>query len=103
MYEIKIGDGALLPSPTREKLEPVILRRRDEPKEHKDEAQTKSKPSPKSSPRAVRSQSLGPSRSPKRQTQRASSITKEYKVQQFETTFFSRTNLRFLEKFVIQF
>ncbi|KAF4533211.1 hypothetical protein B566_EDAN011853 [Ephemera danica] len=60
-------DGALLPSPTREKLEPVIPRRKDE------DISIKSPPksSPKSSPRSARSQSVGPisenRSSPKRQ------------------------------------
>ncbi|TGZ49512.1 Uncharacterized protein DBV15_06334 [Temnothorax longispinosus] len=66
-----VGDGALLPSPTREKLEPVIPRRRDDVKEHRDEIQPRIKSSPKNSPRTGRSQSLGPTvtdrRSPKRQ------------------------------------
>lgn len=73
------GDGALLPSPTREKLEPVVSRRRDDAKETRDEIQPKSKSSPKNSPRTGRSQSLGPlSRSPKRQTPRA--VSKDAKV-----------------------
>ncbi|XP_046407147.1 proteoglycan 4-like isoform X3 [Ischnura elegans] len=58
-------DGALLPSPTREKLEPILPRRKDE------DMSIKSPPraSPKSSPRSARSHSVGPaaeSRSPKR-------------------------------------
>ncbi|KAL0100629.1 hypothetical protein PUN28_019196 [Cardiocondyla obscurior] len=73
-----VGDGALLPSPTREKLEPVILRRRDDVKEHRDEIQPRIKSSPKNSPRTGRSQSLGPTvtdrRSPKRQVPRATSV-----------------------------
>lgn len=77
------GDGALLPSPTREKLEPVIPRRRDDVKEHRDEIQPRIKSSPKNSPRTGRSQSLGPTvtdrRSPKRQP-RAPSVTKDAKV-----------------------
>ncbi|KAK7793970.1 hypothetical protein R5R35_003949 [Gryllus longicercus] len=60
-------DGALLPSPTREKLEPVIPRSKDE-----DLPKSPQKASPKSSPRTARSQSVGPglsgeNRSPKRQ------------------------------------
>lgn len=78
------GDGALLPSPTREKLEPVIPRRRDDIKEHRDEIQPRTKSSPKNSPRTGRSQSLGPTvtdrRSPKRQPTRAPSVTKDAKV-----------------------
>lgn len=78
------GDGALLPSPTREKLEPVIPRRREETKEHREEIQPKTKSSPKNSPRTGRSQSLGPTvterRSPKRQPPRAPSVTKDAKV-----------------------
>ncbi|XP_071439033.1 mediator of DNA damage checkpoint protein 1 [Hetaerina americana] len=58
-------DGALLPSPTREKLEPILPRRKEE------DVSIKSPPraSPKSSPRSARSHSVGPaaeSRSPKR-------------------------------------
>ncbi|XP_066997172.1 proteoglycan 4 isoform X3 [Anabrus simplex] len=61
-------DGALLPSPTREKLEPVIPRQREEDSTVK----SPQKASPKSSPRSARSQSMGPgvsneNRSPKRQ------------------------------------
>ncbi|XP_028048256.2 flocculation protein FLO11 isoform X12 [Monomorium pharaonis] len=78
-----VGDGALLPSPTREKLEPVIPRRRDDIKEHRDEIQPRTKSSPKNSPRTGRSQSLGPTvtdrRSPKRQAPRAPSVTKDTK------------------------
>ncbi|XP_039303302.1 uncharacterized protein LOC105200057 isoform X3 [Solenopsis invicta] len=77
-----VGDGALLPSPTREKLEPVIPRRRDDIKEHRDEIQPRTKSSPKNSPRTGRSQSLGPTvtdrRSPKR-SPRAPSVTKDAK------------------------
>ncbi|KAG7199773.1 hypothetical protein KM043_000437 [Ampulex compressa] len=83
-----VGDGALLPSPTREKLEPVIPRRRDEAKEHREEIQPKTKSSPKNSPRTGRSQSLGPSvterRSPKRQPARAPSLTKDAKEKEKE-------------------
>ncbi|KZC12800.1 hypothetical protein WN55_04317 [Dufourea novaeangliae] len=79
-----VGDGALLPSPTREKLEPVIPRRREDSKEHREEVQPKTKSSPKNSPRTGRSQSLGPTvterRSPKRQPPRAPSVTKDAKV-----------------------
>ncbi|XP_063980401.1 uncharacterized protein LOC135164198 isoform X18 [Diachasmimorpha longicaudata] len=76
------GDGALLPSPTREKLEPVLPRRRDEAKE---EIQPRTKSSPKNSPRTGRSQSLGPlSRSPKRQTPRAPSVSKDAKEKEKE-------------------
>ena len=65
------GDGALLPSPTREKLEPAIPRRREEPSPAERDGQGRPKPSPKSSPRVARSQSVGPTagvdrRSPKR-------------------------------------
>ncbi|XP_032683894.1 uncharacterized protein LOC116850071 isoform X10 [Odontomachus brunneus] len=78
-----VGDGALLPSPTREKLEPVIPRRREDTKEHRDEIQPRTKSSPKNSPRTGRSQSLGPTvtdrRSPKRQPPRAPSVTKDAK------------------------
>lgn len=78
------GDGALLPSPTREKLEPVIPRRREDVKEHRDEIQPRMKSSPKNSPRTGRSQSLGPTvtdrRSPKRQPPRAPSVTKDARV-----------------------
>ncbi|CAB0041493.1 unnamed protein product [Trichogramma brassicae] len=74
---VTLGDGALLPSPTREKLEPVTPRRRDEtPVGQQGGGQeppqsARSRPSPKSSPRAARSQSVGPAalkegRSPKR-------------------------------------
>ncbi|XP_047103641.1 microtubule-associated protein 1B-like [Schistocerca piceifrons] len=61
-------DGALLPSPTREKLEPVVPR----PKEEEAPNKSPQKSSPKCSPRAVRSHSVGPgvsveNRSPKRQ------------------------------------
>lgn len=81
MIQIKIGDGALLPSPTREKLEPVVPRRRDDSKEIRDEIQPRPKSSPKNSPRTGRSQSLGPlSRSPKRQTPRTPSVNKDVKV-----------------------
>ncbi|XP_011701108.1 PREDICTED: flocculation protein FLO11 [Wasmannia auropunctata] len=84
-----VGDGALLPSPTREKLEPVIPRRRDDVKEHRDEIQPRSKSSPKNSPRTGRSQSLGPTvtdrRSPKRQPPRAPSVTKDAKEKERET------------------
>ncbi|XP_072752985.1 uncharacterized protein [Anoplolepis gracilipes] len=84
-----VGDGALLPSPTREKLEPVIPRRRDDIKEHRDEIQPRTKSSPKNSPRTGRSQSLGPTvtdrRSPKRQPTRAPSITKDAKEKEKET------------------
>ncbi|XP_011298296.1 proteoglycan 4 isoform X7 [Fopius arisanus] len=77
-----VGDGALLPSPTREKLEPVAPRRRDEAK---DEIQPRTKSSPKNSPRTGRSQSLGPiSRSPKRQTPRAPSVSKDAKEKEKE-------------------
>ncbi|XP_011503180.1 PREDICTED: AF4/FMR2 family member 4 [Ceratosolen solmsi marchali] len=73
------GDGALLPSPTREKLEPVMLRRREE----QNEVQPRSKSSPKNSPRNGRSQSVGPNaierRSPKRHPQRPSSDVKDIK------------------------
>ncbi|XP_017754158.1 PREDICTED: mucin-5AC-like isoform X2 [Eufriesea mexicana] len=83
-----VGDGALLPSPTREKLEPVIPRRREETKEHREEIQPKTKSSPKNSPRTGRSQSLGPSvterRSPKRQPPRAPSVTKDVKEKEKE-------------------
>ncbi|XP_046595670.1 uncharacterized protein LOC107217272 isoform X6 [Neodiprion lecontei] len=78
-----VGDGALLPSPTREKLEPVMPRRRDESKDAREEIQPRVKFSPKNSPRAGRSQSLGPTaterRSPKRQPVRAPSLTKDSK------------------------
>ncbi|XP_011269051.1 uncharacterized protein LOC105259050 isoform X18 [Camponotus floridanus] len=84
-----VGDGALLPSPTREKLEPVIPRRRDDIKEHRDEIQPRTKSSPKNSPRTGRSQSLGPTvtdrRSPKRQPIRAPSVTKDAKEKEKET------------------
>ncbi|XP_036140916.1 uncharacterized protein LOC105834274 isoform X2 [Monomorium pharaonis] len=84
-----VGDGALLPSPTREKLEPVIPRRRDDIKEHRDEIQPRTKSSPKNSPRTGRSQSLGPTvtdrRSPKRQAPRAPSVTKDTKEKEKET------------------
>ncbi|KAL7287344.1 hypothetical protein TKK_0018464 [Trichogramma kaykai] len=73
---VTLGDGALLPSPTREKLEPVTPRRRDETPVGQQGGQeppqsARSRPSPKSSPRAARSQSVGPAalkegRSPKR-------------------------------------
>ncbi|XP_059490652.1 nuclear protein MDM1 isoform X3 [Neocloeon triangulifer] len=60
-------DGALLVSPTREKLEPAMPRRKEEDSSNK----SPSKSSPKSSPRSARSQSVGPlvseNRSPKRQ------------------------------------
>ncbi|XP_044006823.1 uncharacterized protein LOC122851576 isoform X3 [Aphidius gifuensis] len=80
-----VGDGALLPSPTREKLEPVVPRRRDESKEPRDDVQSKTKSSPKNSPRTGRSQSLGPlSRSPKRQTPRAPSVNKDTKEKEKE-------------------
>ncbi|XP_070165674.1 triadin isoform X11 [Polyergus mexicanus] len=83
-----VGDGALLPSPTREKLEPVIPRRRDDMKEHRDEIQPRTKSSPKNSPRTGRSQSLGPTvtdrRSPKRQPIRAPSVTKDAKEKEKE-------------------
>ncbi|XP_029051974.2 serine/arginine repetitive matrix protein 1 isoform X7 [Osmia bicornis bicornis] len=83
-----VGDGALLPSPTREKLEPVIPRRREDAKEHREEIQPKTKSSPKNSPRTGRSQSLGPTvterRSPKRQPPRAPSVTKEAKEKEKE-------------------
>ncbi|XP_043803509.1 serine/arginine repetitive matrix protein 1-like isoform X3 [Apis laboriosa] len=83
-----VGDGALLPSPTREKLEPVIPRRREETKEHREEIQPKTKSSPKNSPRTGRSQSLGPTvterRSPKRQPPRAPSVTKDAKEKEKE-------------------
>ncbi|XP_076379763.1 uncharacterized protein LOC117229125 isoform X14 [Megalopta genalis] len=83
-----VGDGALLPSPTREKLEPVIPRRREDAKEHREEVQPKTKSSPKNSPRTGRSQSLGPSvterRSPKRQPPRAPSVTKDAKEKEKE-------------------
>ncbi|XP_034934080.1 uncharacterized protein [Chelonus insularis] len=79
------GDGALLPSPTREKLEPVVPRRRDESKENRDEIQPRTKSSPKNSPRTGRSQSLGPlSRSPKRQTPRTPSVSKDIKEKEKE-------------------
>ncbi|XP_053984849.1 protein piccolo isoform X7 [Hylaeus volcanicus] len=82
------GDGALLPSPTREKLEPVIPRRREDTKEHKEEIQPKTKSSPKNSPRTGRSQSLGPCvterRSPKRQPPRAPSVTKDAREKEKE-------------------
>ncbi|XP_021939445.1 proteoglycan 4 isoform X2 [Zootermopsis nevadensis] len=58
-------DGALLPSPTREKLEPVTPRQKEE-----DLPKSPQKASPKSSPRSARSQSVGlagDNRSPKRQ------------------------------------
>ncbi|XP_006570797.1 mucin-5AC isoform X4 [Apis mellifera] len=84
-----VGDGALLPSPTREKLEPVIPRRREETKEHREEIQPKTKSSPKNSPRTGRSQSLGPTvterRSPKRQPPRAPSVTKDAKEKEKES------------------
>ncbi|XP_029159563.1 proteoglycan 4 isoform X5 [Nylanderia fulva] len=84
-----VGDGALLPSPTREKLEPVIPRRRDDIKEHRDEIQPRTKSSPKNSPKTGRSQSLGPTvtdrRSPKRQPTRAPSVTKDAKEKEKET------------------
>ncbi|XP_034934081.1 uncharacterized protein [Chelonus insularis] len=80
-----ICDGALLPSPTREKLEPVVPRRRDESKENRDEIQPRTKSSPKNSPRTGRSQSLGPlSRSPKRQTPRTPSVSKDIKEKEKE-------------------
>ncbi|XP_076751858.1 uncharacterized protein LOC143423987 isoform X13 [Xylocopa sonorina] len=83
-----VGDGALLPSPTREKLEPVIPRRREDTKEHREEIQPKTKSSPKNSPRTGRSQSLGPTvterRSPKRQPPRAPSVTKDAKEKEKE-------------------
>lgn len=83
-FRIIAGDGALLPSPTREKLEPAIPRRREDTKEHREEIQPKTKSSPKNSPRTGRSQSLGPTmterRSPKRQPSRAPSVTKDAKV-----------------------
>ncbi|XP_054005326.1 cell surface glycoprotein 1 isoform X2 [Hylaeus anthracinus] len=83
-----VGDGALLPSPTREKLEPVIPRRREDTKEHKEEIQPKTKSSPKNSPRTGRSQSLGPCvterRSPKRQPPRAPSVTKDAREKEKE-------------------
>ncbi|KAK0096581.1 hypothetical protein PV326_005077 [Microctonus aethiopoides] len=80
-----IGDGALLPSPTREKLEPVVPRRRDDSKEIRDEIQPRPKSSPKNSPRTGRSQSLGPlSRSPKRQTPRTPSVNKDAKEKEKE-------------------
>ncbi|XP_076230403.1 uncharacterized protein LOC116430001 isoform X16 [Nomia melanderi] len=86
--EFSTGDGALLPSPTREKLEPVIPRRREDTKEHREEVQPKTKSSPKNSPRTGRSQSLGPSvterRSPKRQPPRAPSVTKDAKEKEKE-------------------
>ncbi|XP_014233071.1 uncharacterized protein LOC106656547 isoform X3 [Trichogramma pretiosum] len=72
---VTLGDGALLPSPTREKLEPVTPRRRDETPVgqggQEPPQSARSRPSPKSSPRAARSQSAGPAalkegRSPKR-------------------------------------
>ncbi|XP_031777699.1 uncharacterized protein LOC100123903 isoform X13 [Nasonia vitripennis] len=76
------ADGALLPSPTREKLEPVMPRRRDENQQQTD-TQPRSKPSPKNSPRSARSQSVGPSvverRSPKRHPQRPPSVAKDLK------------------------
>ncbi|XP_076177919.1 uncharacterized protein LOC143152095 isoform X6 [Ptiloglossa arizonensis] len=82
------GDGALLPSPTREKLEPVIPRRREDTKEHREEVQPKTKSSPKNSPRTGRSQSLGPCvterRSPKRQPPRAPSVTKDAREKEKE-------------------
>ncbi|XP_051156635.1 nucleolar protein dao-5 isoform X7 [Leptopilina boulardi] len=84
-----IGDGALLPSPTREKLEPVIPRRRDDTKEHRDEIQPRMKSSPKNSPRTGRSQSLGPSvadrKSPKRQPSRTPSSAKDVKEKEKES------------------
>ncbi|XP_043484937.1 uncharacterized protein LOC122512882 isoform X6 [Leptopilina heterotoma] len=84
-----IGDGALLPSPTREKLEPVIPRRRDEAKEHRDEIQPRMKSSPKNSPRTGRSQSLGPSvadrKSPKRQPSRTPLSAKDAKEKEKES------------------
>ncbi|XP_026673819.1 flocculation protein FLO11 isoform X2 [Ceratina calcarata] len=84
-----VGDGALLPSPTREKLEPVIPRRREDTKEHREEIQPKTKSSPKNSPRTGRSQSLGPTvterRSPKRQPSRAPSVTKDAKEKEKES------------------
>ncbi|XP_017799074.1 PREDICTED: flocculation protein FLO11 [Habropoda laboriosa] len=83
-----VGDGALLPSPTREKLEPAIPRRREDTKEHREEIQPKTKSSPKNSPRTGRSQSLGPTvterRSPKRQPPRAPSVTKDAKEKEKE-------------------
>ncbi|XP_076635799.1 uncharacterized protein LOC143348927 isoform X13 [Colletes latitarsis] len=83
-----VGDGALLPSPTREKLEPVIPRRREDTKEHREEVQPKTKSSPKNSPRTGRSQSLGPCvterRSPKRQPPRAPSVTKDTREKEKE-------------------
>ncbi|KAK2582575.1 hypothetical protein KPH14_004864 [Odynerus spinipes] len=86
-----VGDGALLPSPTREKLEPVIPRRREESKEHREEIQPRTKSSPKNSPRTGRSQSLGPTvterRSPKRQPPRAPSVTKDIKEKEREKEF----------------
>nr|CAD7459761.1 unnamed protein product [Timema tahoe] len=61
------GDGALLTSPIREKLEPVVPRPKTE-----DLPRSPKKASPKNSPRSARSQSVGPglieNRSPKRQT-----------------------------------
>nr|CAD7438816.1 unnamed protein product [Timema bartmani] len=60
------GDGALLTSPIREKLEPVVPRPKTE-----DLPRSPKKASPKNSPRSARSQSVGPglieNRSPKRQ------------------------------------
>nr|CAD7394492.1 unnamed protein product [Timema cristinae] len=60
------GDGALLTSPIREKLEPVVLCPKTE-----DLPRSPKKASPKNSPRSARSQSVGPglieNRSPKRQ------------------------------------
>ncbi|XP_074098258.1 uncharacterized protein LOC141526969 isoform X6 [Cotesia typhae] len=82
-----ICDGALLPSPTREKLEPVVPRRRDDSKEstHREEIQPRTKSSPKNSPRTGRSQSMGPlSRSPKRQTPRTPSVSKDIKEKEKE-------------------
>nr|CAD7569299.1 unnamed protein product [Timema californicum] len=60
------GDGALLTSPIREKLEPVVPCPKTE-----DLPRSPKKASPKNSPRSARSQSVGPglieNRSPKRQ------------------------------------
>lgn len=87
---LSAADGALLPSPTREKLEPVIPRKRDESKE---DVHARSKPSPKHSPRAKRSQSVGPSvndrRSPKRHPSSAPISAKDGKVIFF---FFCKNN-----------
>ncbi|XP_066584969.1 uncharacterized protein [Prorops nasuta] len=83
-----VGDGALLPSPTREKLEPVIPRRREDSKEHREEIQPRTKSSPKNSPRTGRSHSVGPTvterRSPKRHPARAPSLTKDAKEKEKE-------------------